>query len=224
LNEIAGFIIAVVGVIYAVLLASIAILVIEKYNRAEHIVETEASLVSDLYRDAAGLPEPAGAEVRSAINDYLETVIETEWPAMKRATPQDAGWQDRGWADLENLVSRLSAVEGTGREVFLAEMLRRLNDLNDARRARMFLSEDTTGVLVWLVVIAGAFTTVSFALVFGVPNARGHLLLTNLLALSIALVLVLMVVLDRPFVGADGLSPEPFEYVRGRLAAIATEG
>src|SRR3712207_2985993 len=72
-NDIAGFIIAVVGVLYAVLLASIAILALETWREAESAVAREASLLGDLYRDAAFLRESSA--LRAKLRAYAEAVV-----------------------------------------------------------------------------------------------------------------------------------------------------
>jgi H+/Cl- antiporter ClcA len=51
-NEVAGFIYAAIGVVYAVLLGLAAITVWERYDRAQASVEQEANDLADLYRDA----------------------------------------------------------------------------------------------------------------------------------------------------------------------------
>src|ERR1700751_1932626 len=56
-NDVTGFIIAIIGVIDAVLLAFIAVAAWESFNSAQRVVELEANLVGNLYLDAAGLPE-----------------------------------------------------------------------------------------------------------------------------------------------------------------------
>src|SRR6185369_7766298 len=81
-NDVAGFIIAVVGVIYAVLLAFIAIAVWQDFNEAESIVENEASLAGDIFLDATAVPDPAGSEIRGDIREYVEIVARDEWPAL----------------------------------------------------------------------------------------------------------------------------------------------
>lgn len=222
LNEVAGFIIAVVGVVYAVLLASIAILAIERYDKAEDIVETEAGVAGDIYRDAIGMPQPVRDEIRAAITDYMTTVVEIEWDLMAREVPVERGWQSHGWRDLGELLGSVAAFEPAtqGQVVFLQELLTQINALNDARRSRMFLAHNPIDAVIWWVVIAGGFSTVTLALLFGVPNAPGHLLVSNLLAFSIALVLLLIFVMDRPFSGASRVTAEPFHYVQERIAAL----
>src|SRR5205085_7914268 len=57
-NEVAGFLIAVIGVAYAVLLVFVVIAVWEKFEAARATAEHEAGALANLYRIAEGLPEP----------------------------------------------------------------------------------------------------------------------------------------------------------------------
>jgi len=54
-NEVAGFMFAVVGVLYAVLLAFAVIVVWEKFNEAEHAAAQEAGAAATVYRLANGI-------------------------------------------------------------------------------------------------------------------------------------------------------------------------
>jgi hypothetical protein len=220
LNEITGFVIAVVGVIYAVLLASIAILAIERYDKAQDIVDTEAGLVGDIYRNAIGLPPPVRTEIRQALTDYAETVVDVEWTLMARGE-QERGWQEHGWQDLETVLASIAQFEPqtVGQQLFMDEILDQISGLNDARRARMFLSENPIDSIIWWVVVLGGVSTVSLALLFGVQSA-GHFIVSNVLAFSIGLVILLIFVMDRPFTGSSPVTVEPFVYVQERLVAV----
>src|SRR5260370_32257979 len=57
-NDVSGFILATVGVVYAVLLAFIAVAVCQDFDRSDHFVQTEAHLVANLYPDTAPIPVP----------------------------------------------------------------------------------------------------------------------------------------------------------------------
>jgi hypothetical protein len=225
LNELAGFIIAVVGVVYAVLLASIAILAIERYDRAEQNVETEAGLVSDLYRDAIGFPQPLRGEVRAYLLDYAELVVSNEWPAMEAGLPLGSGWQNEGWLGLQEMLRDFAnfTPQSDAERAFLQEALSRTNDLIDARRARLFISSDGIKPVIWWVVALGAVTTVGLALVFGIQNPQGHLMVSSILALSISFVLLLIVSMDRPFSGASRVTSEPFAFVKERLLTVTDD-
>jgi hypothetical protein len=79
---VAGFIYAVIGVVYAVLLGFATVTVWERYDRAQASVEQEANDLADLYRDAQTFPSDIRAELESRIRDYVQLAVEKEWPAM----------------------------------------------------------------------------------------------------------------------------------------------
>ena len=62
-NDVAGFIYAVLGVIYAVLIALVVIAVWEDYAAARDTVEREASELDDVFRLAHPLPDPQGRQL-----------------------------------------------------------------------------------------------------------------------------------------------------------------
>ena len=63
-NDVAGFIYAVVGVIYAVLLALVVIATWEEFGRARITVEAEANALAEIFWLAHRLPEPEGRELQ----------------------------------------------------------------------------------------------------------------------------------------------------------------
>ena len=74
-NEVAGFKFAVIGVLYAVLLAFVVIISWERYHDAEKALVTEAGSAATLYRLAGGLEEPTSAAVRANLSAYLQSVL-----------------------------------------------------------------------------------------------------------------------------------------------------
>src|SRR5919112_2882078 len=62
-NDVAGFIYAALGVIYAVLLALVVIATWEEFGRARITVETEANALAEIFWLAHRLPEPEGREL-----------------------------------------------------------------------------------------------------------------------------------------------------------------
>ena len=83
-NEVAGFKFAVIGVLYAVLLAFVVIISWERYHDAEKALATEAGSAATLYRLAGGLDESNAATFRVNLSAYLNSVLADDWPAMVR--------------------------------------------------------------------------------------------------------------------------------------------
>jgi hypothetical protein len=205
-NDVAGFIISVVGVIYAVLLAFIAVAVWADFNKAEGIVEREASLAGDIFVDALNTPEPAGGEIRRHLREYVDLVVHDEWPAL-RANKRS----ERAAAALREL--RKAVFRSVDRGPVFQEILDRLNSLYDARRERLFEANQGLQSIAWFVVIVGGVLTVAFTYFFGAPSLRLHMAMTGVLAASIALVIILIVAFDYPFRGAASVTSEPFVNV-----------
>src|SRR6267154_867126 len=78
-NDLAGFTIAVIGVLYAVLLAFIAIATWESFGKASEIVEAESDFAGGIFLDTQGLPQAKGQPIRDATARYVSVVINEGW-------------------------------------------------------------------------------------------------------------------------------------------------
>ena len=83
-NDVAGFIYAALGVIYAVLIALVVIAVWESFQAANETVEQEANAAADIFWLANQLPEPRGTHVQELVRSYAEEVVHREWPLMEQ--------------------------------------------------------------------------------------------------------------------------------------------
>src|SRR5947209_5891998 len=91
-NDVAGFLIAVVGVVYAVTLAFIVIVTWEEFRNARDTVEEEAGALRALYRDARALPEPTATQASQLVVRYAEAVAGPEWDAMDNGRTSTASF------------------------------------------------------------------------------------------------------------------------------------
>jgi hypothetical protein len=205
-NELAGFILAVVGVIYAVLLAFVAIGVWERFEAAEARTYDEATNLTIVYRDSGSFSN--GEVLRAAIRDYVKHVIQNEWPRMQKG---------------EHSVSARLLLESVDRDVrnLDADTPQRVNvqartleamDLALADRDAR-ISEEATGIngVMWVILLIGAFVTVGFTFLFGFKQTIMQQLMVGSLSILIGLVLFLIVALDYPFRGGLTVGPEAFE-------------
>src|SRR5215217_477372 len=83
-NDVAGFIYAALGVIYAVLLALVVIAVFEEFQAANETVEQEANAVAEIFWLGHPLPEPEGTHIQELCRSYAEEVVHKEWPLMEQ--------------------------------------------------------------------------------------------------------------------------------------------
>jgi hypothetical protein len=210
-NEFAGFNSALIGVIFAVLLAFIAVSAWGSFDKSGDDAEVEASLAGDLFNDASTMPEPARTDLVGDMRDYVDIVLNQEWPAMAVG----ASFGDDGWAPLYRFHKSLTQVqtENPVQVAMIAETLRRLNSLYDARRDRILASNGHINPTVWWVVLLGSAITVVFTYFFGMENFKIHLTMTGLVAGALALVIVLIVAFDFPFRGQVQVTPDGFKNV-----------
>jgi hypothetical protein len=207
-NDVAGFTIAIAGVVYAVLLAFIAVAVWEGYGQADMLVQTEANLVGNLYRDTVGLPEPQASDLRHTLFVYAETVVQDEWPAFAAGLDDDAA----GWQLLDHVHLALVQVhpQDSGTATVQAQMLLALTDLYNARRGRFRSASVELPRVLWWNLLAGAALLLTFSCLFGAPNLAMHAAMVCLLAMTIGLVLTLILLLTHPFAGDNHISAAAF--------------
>ncbi len=217
-NDVAGFVYAVLGVIYAVLLGFVVIVVWGEWEKADFYVTQEAGAVASLARLADGLPEADRPQLREALVAYLRAVTGEEWAAMAQGGESEHA--SSVLRDIWRIAHRMEpATERQSAQY--AEMLKRFTDLEDARLQRLFESKNSVPHVMWTVLGAGAFVTIGFGLLFGVRHVGSQAVITFALSGSIGLLLFLISVLDYPFRGDVRLQPEALEHV---LAEIERDG
>jgi hypothetical protein len=213
-NDVAGFVIAIIGVIYAVLLAFIAVAAWASFDSANRVVQQEANLVGNLFRDSIAIEEPARTEMRRDLQDYIDLVINREWPAQQAGKVEVSAW-----VSVEKLHATIASIDAKtlSQSVVEAEILRTLNDLYSARRSRLLAAQDGIPETIWWILGLGGAITVAFTYFFGMHSIRMHYAMTGILAASMALVMVLIISLDWPFRGTVSVSPEAFAAVQGNM-------
>jgi hypothetical protein len=203
-NEVAGFKFATVGVLYAVLLAFAVVVVWEKFSQAENEVATEAGAAATLYRLWAGIGDD-GEALRTATSGYLRSVIEDEWPAM--AAGNESNLPTEALNELYAILLRVEPGDARGSDV-LYEALYQLDQLTQAREARIVMASGIVPGVLWIVLFGGAVVTIGFTFFFGAENLRAQALMTGALSLLIFGGLVIIVAIDRPFSGSVHVGPE----------------
>lgn len=204
-NEVAGFIIAVVGVLYAVLLAFLTIVVWERFSQSEDRAHQEVDAATDVWRFAAYLAAPDERRIAADLDRYAEVVISDEWPKMRRG-----GSSVQAQVLIVGLLG--DAVElpvKTLRDANLQNhLLDRVQTMADLRRRRINDNQSGVPSILWLALIVGASTVIGFIYLFGLKNFRVQLMMTAATATVIGLSFSVVIALDYPFRGDISISPE----------------
>jgi hypothetical protein len=219
LNEVAGAVYAVIGGVYAVLLAFVAIVVWERHSSTETRVEQEANALGDLFRQAQAFPEAARDSLVKAIDDYARIVIDDEWAATAQGRSSHAA--QRAYTELWQSYVRLEP--RTQREaLWYSASIDRLNELGDSRRLRLLDSRARVPGVIWGVLLVGGAITIAFSFLFGTQTMWSQVLLVAVVSVTVSLVLLLISILQHPFSGSAQIDPTAFQQIRTIIVQFAS--
>ena len=216
-NDVAGFIYAVIGVVYAVLLGFTAIIVWEQFRRAHEGAEQEANALADLYRDAQVFPAAVRGELETRLRDYARLVVEEEWPAMAAGGSSPQTWHAYNllWRTYHGFTP-----QDDRQRIWYEQSVERMNLLGDQRRSRLLSIRAGVPTVMWAVLLGAGAVTIVFSFLFGTRNPRAQGAMTGALALTIGIVLLAILALQHPFRGITRVAPEAFEQVQGIFEAL----
>src|SRR5436305_12107723 len=170
----------------------------------------EANEIDDIFHISKAFPDPANKIIQQGLIDYTASVYNDE---LKRMSQGDIRvHSNRAMARLITMVYGMDEKSISNKALY-AESLKRLNNLAQYRRLRIFAANDAVPPVIWLVLLVGGALTVSYALFFGMKNIKAQYMITAALTVTITLILFLIYVLDHPFTGTSKVSVEPLKQV-----------
>jgi hypothetical protein len=213
-NEVAGFIIAVVGTLYAVVLGFFTVMVWQQYDGTRDRLALETAAVIDTWHDAVGFPGAIRSRVRTDMLAYTHEMIDVEWPKMQRG-----GWSVRGDALIMDATGAIGEYvpRNPAETNAQAAVMRLLTDLHDARLRRLSSNEGAMSWFDWTILVVGALVVTCFCFLFGLRNTRTHLIMTSCVVAIIASMFVMIFKLQYPFRGDLRIRPTAWD---GLLAHI----
>lgn len=210
-NDLAGFVYAVIGVSYAVLLGLSAVAAYEHFSEVEHLANREANAVGDLYRDLEGYPSPLRERLQGQLRQYVHLVIADELPALRHAQEATAAGDV-----VDGLVTAWVRVEprSEGHKLLHAQALRELNTFLSLRRERLQEGQAGLHPVVWFVLLAGAGLTIGFTYLFWAESHQLHGVMVGMIAAMLGLAVFWLAAMDRPLQGPLSISVDGFVDVR----------
>jgi len=208
-REIVGFTYAVFGLIYGVLLAYTIVVAWERFSETERLVNREATVLSELWRDSQAFPPDQRAAIHADLVSYTQAVVEKEWPAMAargEADPATAQVYEHLWGSSYQLDPSTRS-----QEAFLQQYLERMNELSSTRRLRIQDSRSEVHAILWLVLLIGSILTVGYTLLFSSTRVWVHVVVTSSIMMVALMGLLVILSLQYPFTGDVTATPEAFK-------------
>ena len=208
-NEIAGVLFAMVGVLYAIVLAFVVVTVWQRFADADAAVTAEATAAVIAFRDTPAFPEPLRQEAQDALRRYLSDGVAGEWEGSGTQSVQTHVHPD-AMNPVWQIYRRLQPTTPMDAQRYMQAELH-LTDLERQRHLRHLASEESLQDIFWVALIVGAIVTIGFSYVFHMDNFVVQASMTAMMTALMAFLLFLIAALDRPFTG-------PVQVSRGAYA------
>ena len=216
-SEFSGAMVQSIMVFYGLAVALIAVSVFQTYSDVSKIISGEASALNAIYRDVTSYPEPIRLELQKELREYTDQVINGAWPLQRQGKIPTAGVEHM--TRFQSVLDKFEPMT-EGQKLLHAETLRAYNLLIQARRLRLDAASTKLPAVMWGVIVAGAFISLSAGFFFKVEDARLHGILVTLLAVFMGLVIFMIFALDRPFRGDLGLPADPYQLIYDQLMKV----
>jgi hypothetical protein len=201
----------VLGTIFALLVAFVAVQVWNDFDKAKLAVATEASALRAVDVFAETLPDEQRTQLRALMNRHVEEAVNREWPEMARERLTLASLATH-LVQAQRLTVSLKPQDESQRTA-QREIVAALHSALDARRQRIIISQSEVGPVKWAaILLQGLCTLIAIAIVHS-DNRLTCAIAVALFATGIALSSLLIAAYSRPFTGAISVKPELLQEV-----------
>lgn len=207
----------VVGTLFSVLLGFMVAAAMDKYHDAQMHGQLEASNLASIFRVARGLSDIDRPRIRQLCRDYVNDVIDNEWPQMKEGKKINHGWIT--YQELWEAV--VSAVPENDRQSNLQQgLISSMQSLGENRRARILLAQKGMPAALWVVIGFGASITLALSYIFASQFPKVQAFMTTLVATALALNVWLLAVYSQPYSGELAIEPSMFQLVKDAVLVV----
>jgi hypothetical protein len=209
-NQVIGNTISLVSVLYGVLAGFAALYLINNNSYTADAVQREANSVANIFRDSRSLKEPARSAIQTDVRQYIDTVINIEWPLMRKGEKIDYQG-DTIIDDLSDEINNYYAI-GESESRLAKDLLDESKSLYNSRHQRIQMSYSSLDIEIWVVILIGTILTMSINYLFGM-NFYLHMVTVVAAAVMTSSMIFLLITLDRPFQGEFIIEPTGLQSV-----------
>lgn len=207
-NDVVGNFTALIGTFYGITLGLIAVATWQHYSEADSMSSKEASLLSVMYRNAHGFPDPVKSEIKKELKEITRYIIEEAWPIQKHGVIPRGGTTTR----LENILYDFNP-KTENDSVILQKQLDLLNSVIESSRGRKENITCGLPAMLYIILFIGAFINISITW-FHVAVRKGmHVIITAMSCILIGSLMFLIIAMDYPYYGEFSVDPYAYQLV-----------
>jgi Protein of unknown function (DUF4239) len=199
------------GILFALFVAFTASQVWSDNDRANTVVDREASSLRTVAILAAAFPGEPETRLRSLLRSYIADAVAQEWPMMARGT---ATLQTIPYSLAEAMQLTLGLTPtNPGQQTAQREITTALENALDARRQRIIISQSQVNWIKWACLCLQALCALAAIAMVHSDDRLASAVAAGLFAVGVAASLLLILAHDRPFTGHISVGPNPLLQV-----------
>ncbi len=211
-HDVGGYLLSVVGTLYAVLIGLIVVDAMQKFQMARDVTEHEANALADVYILAKCMPEPKRSEVRSLCVQYANQVVNSEWDKMDHGAYCPVARSmviglSQSLVDFEPVTENQKALY----PIIITDA----SQVWQNRRTRTNMAMHSLPMVEWITIIVGGVITVFFTFFFGLEHVKLQVAMTAMVAMLISLNIYLILLFGYPFSGDLRIPTDSFRLNQG---------
>jgi len=215
-NDLIGWQLSILGTTYAVIVGFMLYAVWNNFGLAEVNTDSEANSLVNVYHLADGLPATQREQLQEAARGYANAAVEKDWPLMARGYEGRLAthvFDQQMWRILMS-VKAASPTEITAEDHAISE----LSSVAEHRRIRQLQSVSRLPGVLWFVLVLGGALTIMSSCMFGAESPWLHGLQVFAFSLLVALALVAIADIDRPYEGSVHVSTSAFTRAQSSMS------
>ncbi|MBX9952068.1 MAG: DUF4239 domain-containing protein [Candidatus Obscuribacterales bacterium] len=195
-HEVGGFLLSVVGTLYAILVGLIVVNSQGKVDAASQMAVSEANMLSNIYHLSSTFKEPAKSRIHKHIYDYANAAVSQDWSRVEEGLEKEAtipAYQGL-WTEITHYVPK-----DDNESQCYSTMLGNIQELSGARKYRMVAARGGLSPVLWSVLIAGGAMIILFTYFFFVESFVAQAIMTAFVAVFLSLNVYLIFICQNPY-------------------------
>jgi hypothetical protein len=187
------------------------------YRETQRIVGTEVAAASQLAYASADLPPADAGRVQNLLEEYMRTLVTSEWPALRRGDPAGSG-SFTALGNLQRAVFRIA--ERPYVAVPVADSMQTsVTTMTESRRERVVIASQSLPFALFVLSIIAGLALIVNAIIASLRAGPVYAVIALGIVILVGLDLAAILAISAPFRGPFTASTQPIEQIVTELGS-----